>query len=120
MNADFKFNPGLEFTSLIQYKDAVIEHSVLNGWEIFFPKNDRTRVLAQCKKKDICKWRVLCSKVGGKQTYSVKTMKGPHTCRRVLNNRTASARCVSSKIIYKVKVARKVTVGEIVDDVMIL
>src|ERR1044072_2180993 len=92
MNADFKFTCGLEFTSLIQYKDVVIENSVLNKYENFFPQNDRTRVLAQCKKKDICTWRMPCSKVGGKHTFAVKTIKGEHTCGRVYNNRTASAK----------------------------
>jgi hypothetical protein len=60
-----------------------------------------------------------CSKVGGKHTYSVKTIKGEYTCGRVYNNMIASAKWISTKIIDKMKVARKVTVGEIIDDVRV-
>jgi hypothetical protein len=49
----------------------------------------------------------------------VKTIKVEHTCGRVYNNRSASAKWISTKIIDKMKVARKVTVGEIIDEVRV-
>ncbi|WVZ03118.1 hypothetical protein V8G54_023924 [Vigna mungo] len=43
MNKDFRFSLGLEFCSLKEFKNALMEHSVLNGKEIKFVKNDLTR-----------------------------------------------------------------------------
>jgi len=40
MCKDFKFRLGMEFCSLKQFKQALMEHSVLNDGEIKFIKND--------------------------------------------------------------------------------
>lgn len=56
MTKTFKFSAGMEFGTLQQFKDAILEHSVLNGKEIRFPKNDRNRVRAVCKFKKICRF----------------------------------------------------------------
>ena len=51
MNKEFKFKLGIEFGSLKDFKQALIEHSVLNGKEVKFVKNDQKRVRVICKKK---------------------------------------------------------------------
>lgn len=51
MMEDFKFKVGMEFTSLQQFKYASLEHSVLNGRQITFKKNDSARVRVVCKRK---------------------------------------------------------------------
>ena len=50
MTKDFKFKLGMEFSSLKDFKQALMEHSVLNGKEVQFVKNDQKRVRAVCKK----------------------------------------------------------------------
>lgn len=117
MSAKFKFKVGMQFTSLEQFKKAIRDHSVLNGREVTFPKNDSVRVRGVCKKK--CGFVVLCSKVGGKHTFSIKTLKADHLCGRVFNNKSATSKWIASKLIDKVRIARKVRVNEIVDEVKV-
>jgi len=50
MTKDFKFKLGMEFSSLKEFKQAIMEHNVLNGKEVQFVKNDHKRVRAVCKK----------------------------------------------------------------------
>src|SRR4051812_56461 len=37
---DHKFKVGMEFISLTQFKNAILEHNMLNGREVRFEKND--------------------------------------------------------------------------------
>jgi len=64
MTKTFKFSAGMEFGILQQFKDAVLEHSVLNGKEIRFPKNDINRVRVVCKFKKTCRYFIFVSRVG--------------------------------------------------------
>ena len=50
MKKNFKFKLGMEFCSLKDFKHALIEHSVLNGKEVKFVKNDHKRVRVVCRK----------------------------------------------------------------------
>jgi len=88
MNKSFKFRLGMEFCSLKDFKHALMEHSVLNGKEIKFVQNDDKRVRAVCKKK--CGYLIMVSKVGGSQTFRVKTLVGSHRCVRVMFNKNAN------------------------------
>jgi len=67
MMKDFKFKLGMEFCSLKNFKQTLMEHSVLNGKEVKFVKNDQKRVRVICKKK--CGFLIMVSKVGGRQTF---------------------------------------------------
>ncbi|KAJ1390110.1 Transposase, MuDR, plant [Sesbania bispinosa] len=74
MCKQFKWKVGMEFASLLEFKDAMLEHSLLNGKEIKFVKNDLVRARAVCTRK--CPFTVLCSKVGGSETFRIKTLVG--------------------------------------------
>ncbi|KAJ1414891.1 Transposase, MuDR, plant [Sesbania bispinosa] len=50
MCKQFKFTLGMEFRSLKEFKDVILEHSVLNGREVVFVKNDSVRVRVKCKR----------------------------------------------------------------------
>ncbi|KAJ1396075.1 Transposase, MuDR, plant [Sesbania bispinosa] len=41
----------MEVASLREFKDAILEYSVLNGREVFFEKNDKDRVRMKCKQE---------------------------------------------------------------------
>lgn len=121
MREDFKFKIGMEFKSLNQFKVAVRDHAIRNGRQIRFEKNDGVRCRVECKKKseNKCPWLMLCSKVGGKHTFSIKTMHGPHSCPRVFNNKSANSKWVASKMLEKVRMTRKLRLSEVVDEVRI-
>lgn len=90
LREDFKFKVGMKFISLQQFKDIVREHSVLNGRRISCKKNDGIRCRVVCKRK--CDFVMLCCKVGGNHTFSINTLRGPHTCGRGFNNKNATSR----------------------------
>ena len=88
MTKDFKFKLGMEFSSLKDFKQALMEHSVLNGKEVKFVKNDQKRVRAICKKK--CGFLMMANKVGDRETFQIKTLVGRHRCGRVFGNKNAN------------------------------
>ena len=117
MTKNFKFSAGMEFATLQQFKDAILEHSVLNGKEIRFPKSDKDRVRAVCKKKKKCDYFIFVSRVGRTTTFRVKTMCPKHTCGRAFKNKNANSRWVAKKMLDRVKCTRTVKINEVVDDI---
>ncbi|XP_058783990.1 uncharacterized protein LOC131658743 [Vicia villosa] len=115
LNKDFKFKWGMEFNTLVDFKEAIREWSVLNGREINFVKNESYRVRVECKAK--CGFLVLCSKVGHKHTYAIKTLVDTHTCARVLNNRSANSRWVAKHVVKKMQSSENVRIRDIMQDV---
>lgn len=70
LGKDCEFKLGMEFDSLSDFKDVIIEWSVLNRREITFVKNKRDKVRVERKGK--CRFLGLCSKVGGSMTFQIK------------------------------------------------
>src|SRR4051812_37796799 len=64
---------GMEFNSLVDFKDAIRVWLVVNEREITFVKNESYRVRVKCKAK--CGFLVLYSKVGHKHTFAIKKLK---------------------------------------------
>lgn len=81
LNAQYEFKLGMEFNSLTQFKDAIREWKVLNGYVITFLKNESYRARAICKGR--CEYLAFCSKVGDRHTYQLKTLKPKHKCSRM-------------------------------------
>ncbi|XP_058765869.1 uncharacterized protein LOC131639388 [Vicia villosa] len=115
LGRDYEFKLGMEFNSLVDFKDAIIEWSVLNGREITFVKNERDRVRVECKGK--CGFLALCSKVGSSKTYQIKTWVGTHSCARVLNNRCAKSKWVAKYVVNKMQSSEKVKIADIIQDI---
>jgi len=88
MYKEFKFKLGMEFFSLKHFKQALMEHSILNGRDIKFIKNDDVRVRAICKRK--CGFLILCSKVRGSQTFRVKTLFDRYNCGGIFGNKNTN------------------------------
>lgn len=81
LNKKFKFKVGMEFRSLAEFKEALTEWNVINGWEFKMVKNDHLRVRAVCNHKlNKCDFVALCSQVGDQHTFRIKTWSGDHTC----------------------------------------
>lgn len=41
MSRDFEFKIGMDFCSLQEFKEAIIDHSIMNGREVVFRPNDK-------------------------------------------------------------------------------
>ncbi|XP_058748392.1 uncharacterized protein LOC131621369 [Vicia villosa] len=113
-NKNFKFEWGMEFNSLDEFREAIREWSVLNGREIKFVKNESYRVRVECRAK--CGFLILCSKVGHKHTFAIKTIFDKHTCARVLDNRSASSRWVVKAVVKKMQTSQSVRITDIIQD----
>ncbi|XP_058769641.1 uncharacterized protein LOC131643444 [Vicia villosa] len=111
----YEFKLGMEFNSLVDFKDVIIEWSVLNGREITFVKNERDRVRVECKGK--CGFLALCSKVGSSKTYQIKTWVGTYSCARVLNNGCAKSKWVAKSVVNKMQSSEKVKIDDIIQDI---
>ncbi|KAJ1392294.1 hypothetical protein SESBI_35938 [Sesbania bispinosa] len=84
--------------------------------EIRFVKNDSVRCRVKCKNR--CNFLALVSKVGGDQTYRMKTLIPRHTCGRVFNNKNAKSVWVAKKMVDKFRRGNGVSISEIIDEVI--
>ncbi|XP_057436122.1 uncharacterized protein LOC130728622 [Lotus japonicus] len=115
LGPDFKFILGMDFASLDQFKEALTDVCVTNGREYKFLKNDSIRCRVACRSDD-CPWLILCSKVGNKKSYRIKTLVDNHTCARVFDNKSANIKWVKKKLLNTVRTVNKISTNEIVDD----
>ncbi|KAI8530433.1 hypothetical protein RHMOL_Rhmol11G0057800 [Rhododendron molle] len=88
------FGNGMIFRSRHQLAEAIRQHSILNGKEIRFLKNETTRVRAKCKtyekddEKIDCPWEISATDKGvANKTLQVKKYNSNHNCGRIWNNR---------------------------------
>ncbi|KAL4373514.1 hypothetical protein AHAS_Ahas05G0089400 [Arachis hypogaea] len=103
MSREYEFKVGLEFKSLGQFKDAIREHTLLNGRDIRYIKNDKVRCRVGCRgKKGKCRWMAFASKIGGSDFFRLKTLNGKHTCGQNYSSRLASSSWVSQKIVSNI------------------
>ncbi|XP_058752080.1 uncharacterized protein LOC131625205 [Vicia villosa] len=114
---DFVFKVGMELRSLKQFKDAILEHNVLNGREVKFVKNDANRCRVVCKDKEKCDYTVLCSRVLTSTTFRIKTLYSKHKCGRQFFNRCAKADWVAKVIVDGLKNNTKMKLNDVVADV---
>ncbi|CAI8596737.1 unnamed protein product [Vicia faba] len=77
-------------------------------------KNESDRVRVVCRVN--CGFLMLCSKVGHKLTYAIKTVVDKHTCVRILDNKSASSRWVAKEVLKKMKTYDNVRICDIIQD----
>ena len=51
LSRDFEFKIGMDICSLHKFKEAIVDHSIMNGIEVVFQPNDKVRARAKCKEK---------------------------------------------------------------------
>lgn len=112
----YKFKVGLEFSSLSEFKEVIMEHAVLNGRELKYVKNDAMRARVKCR-NDKCGFLALCSRVGATHTYQLKTYVGSHSCCRVFNNKSANSKWVGKVVAERLMSSEKVKIAEIITEV---
>lgn len=64
----------------------------------------------------MCFFLTLCSKVGHKHTYAIKTLVGTHTCVRVLNNRFANSKWMAKVVVNKMQTYETMSIRDIMQD----
>ncbi|KAF4399992.1 hypothetical protein G4B88_021206 [Cannabis sativa] len=101
-----KFQKGLVFQSGSQFKDAVREYAIQNGKDIFFKKNEPTRVRAKCGGVN-CPWELYASKIDNTPTFVVKTFNETHQCPRINTNRFATGKWLGKKYLDEFKMHDK-------------
>ncbi|XP_058784016.1 uncharacterized protein LOC131658774 [Vicia villosa] len=114
---DFVFKVGMEFCSLRQFKDAILEHNVLNGRDVKFEKNDANRCRVVCKDREKCDYTVLCSRVLTSTTFRIKTLYSKHKCGRQFFNKNAKAEWVAKVIVDGLKNTKNMNLNDVVIDV---
>lgn len=114
MTKDFTFKFGMKFSSLKQFKKAILEYNVLNGMKVRFSKNDAKRHRVVCKHKMHCNYIVLCNRVLRSTTYKVKTLFEKHKCGRQFFNKNVKIDWVAKMIVDKLKNNNKMKLNEVV------
>lgn len=112
----FKWKSGMQFTSMKDFKEGIMEFSVLNNYQVNFPKNDHLRFRAMCKTKE-CPFHAFVSKVGEKSTFWLKTLELKHTCARVCYNKKTKTRWVVKVLVDKFRTSERFTLTHIIQEI---
>lgn len=99
--ADPQFQLGLCFTDAALFRSAIRQHSIVNGRDIRFSKNEKNKVQAVCKHKS-CEWSVYGSQLRNEATFQIKTLNAIHQCNRKERVIAATSKWVADK--YKDKI----------------
>ncbi|KAL2936874.1 Acetyl-CoA carboxylase 2 [Bienertia sinuspersici] len=75
------FFVGQEFESPPHFRKALIDYCVHHGKDVDYKKNDKTRIVADCKVNGY-PWKIRASWDGRNRTFKVKTHNPNHTCGR--------------------------------------
>lgn len=105
----------MKFSSLKQFKDAILEHNILNGRDVRFDKNDANKCRVVCKNNEKCNYIVLCSRVLTSTTFRTKTLFAKHKCGRQFFNKSDKAEWVAKVIVGGLKNNTKVKLSEVVE-----
>ncbi|KAL5134453.1 hypothetical protein HKD37_03G007611 [Glycine soja] len=84
LSRDFEFEIGMDFCSLHEFKEVIVDHSIMNRREV-----------AKAKCKDKYGYEIFCSKIGRSHTYKIKTFRPKHHYGRVFSNKNANSKWVS-------------------------
>jgi hypothetical protein len=114
MGKKYKFRFGMEFNSLPDFREAIRDWNVRNGYEVKWVKNEGTRVGVECARGYL--YRVLCSQVGQERTFAIKTQdeKMAHTCIKSLTNKSANSKWVSKSVVKLMHTSQKVRIKDII------
>jgi len=108
---DFKWTLGSKFSTKDEFKEAVMNYSIYNRYDIRYIKNDKTRVRVRCKVG--CPWVALCSKLNGEDTWQLRTLVDDHNCVQEHNLRFLTSRWLGKKIMPSVRENRSIRLADI-------
>ncbi|KAL3516448.1 hypothetical protein ACH5RR_023350 [Cinchona calisaya] len=116
-NTDMKdpvFKVGMLFKSVKEFRPSVRAHSIKDGRNVRFKKNEGKRIRAICEG---CNWRISASTKQGENTLQVKRFDEPHTCSRVWNNRYLNSRIINEMYFSDLRRNPNIVASELVDKI---
>jgi hypothetical protein len=114
MGKKYKFKYRMEFNSLADFREAIRDHNVRNGYEIMYAKNEGDRIRVVCRRG--CPYRVLCSQVDQSRTFAIMTKDKyiKHTCIKSLTNKSANSKWVSKHVVNLMHTSQKVRIKGVI------
>ncbi|KAH7835636.1 hypothetical protein Vadar_028195 [Vaccinium darrowii] len=121
------FCEGMLFRNRAQFAGAIRHHSILQGKQIRFTKNETTRVRAKCrvyvdpdngKCKVECPWEIFASeRKKGSKTLQVKKYNPNHNCGRIWNNKLMNSEWLSMMYFDEIRISPTLKVSEMMEKV---
>ncbi|XP_078442494.1 uncharacterized protein LOC144712171 [Wolffia australiana] len=100
-NESFIFQVGMKFESASQFRAAVKDHAIWNGFNITFPRSGDRKVEVVCKGN--CPWRIYASLDARREAFVVKTLNDTHMCSRTPRNSQADYHWVAKHFLEKIR-----------------
>ncbi|KAJ1401847.1 Zinc finger, SWIM-type [Sesbania bispinosa] len=101
-NGKVKLEIGLLFVDVDEFRAALRDFVIQEGFEIERIKNEKARVTARCA-ADGCCWRIHASPTLDGKTYKIKTYNHVHSCIRTSKNSNATSTWIANKLESKLK-----------------
>ncbi|XP_012833671.1 PREDICTED: uncharacterized protein LOC105954545 [Erythranthe guttata] len=93
---DPQFELGLYFSDAATFRSVVRQHSIVQGRDIKFEKNEKNKVQAICKHKT-CLWKIYASQLRNEATFHIKTLNAIHECTRKEKVTCATSKWLANK-----------------------
>lgn len=97
-----KLEVGLLFGDVNEFRTALRDFVIQEGFEIKRIKNEKARVTARCA-ADGCCWRIHASPAPDGITYKIKSYNPGHSCTRTTKNSNATSTWIARKLESKLK-----------------
>ena len=88
---------GMVFTNVNEFREALRDFAIQEGFELLRVKNDKTRVTAHCA-SDGCPWRIYAAITLDEITFRIKTYDSQHTCIRSSKDSNATFTWIARKL----------------------
>ncbi|KAF8389234.1 hypothetical protein HHK36_025927 [Tetracentron sinense] len=85
------------FGNVTEFREALRDYIIQEGFEIVRDKNEKTRVIAHCSSEG-CLWRIHASPLPDGVTYKIKTFQSEYTCVRTIKNTNATSKWIAKKL----------------------
>jgi len=113
---EFVLEAGMEFASLVIFKDVVRDYSIWKGKDIRWVKDESYRARAKCKQHvKGCQWEIYCRRNNLRKSFQIKTYHEHHTCSRDSYISTANRKWVVKMLVDKVRVQPTISHKEVYD-----
>ena len=86
------------FVDKAQWSEVLREFAIQEGFATQKIKNEKYRHIVRCKDNK-CDWRIHCSRLCDEVTWKVKSVKGKHTCAKLVHNTMASSSWVATELL---------------------
>ncbi|CAI9304035.1 unnamed protein product [Lactuca saligna] len=75
---------GMRFSSPAELKSSLSNYAVAHGYDLYYEKNDKDRLLVKCCKGKIpqCPFRLWASWMKDEQTFQINSLREDHSCSR--------------------------------------